>query len=114
MKYYFILASENFFLNDEPFEEVLRERSHYCFTENKPNDFFCTITSFLLKIIRIVSQSKNESNLFFIQKINYVKFEIWKTSTLRCYFFETAIKYAIYTFFVGTVGLLELWENQDT
>jgi len=40
MKYYFILASENFFLNDEPFEEVLRERSHYCFTENKPNDFW--------------------------------------------------------------------------
>ncbi|MDB9487155.1 hypothetical protein PN480_17395 [Dolichospermum circinale CS-1225] len=26
---------------------------------------------------------------------------------------QTAIKYAIYTFFVGTVGLLELWENQD-
>ncbi|TAE61446.1 MAG: hypothetical protein EAZ87_02045 [Nostocales cyanobacterium] len=24
------------------------------------------------------------------------------------------IKYAIYTFFVGTVGLLELWENNDT
>ncbi|QYX32475.1 hypothetical protein [Sphaerospermopsis torques-reginae] len=23
------------------------------------------------------------------------------------------IKYAIYTFFVGTVGLLELWENLD-
>ncbi|WP_353929672.1 hypothetical protein WJM97_15330 [Okeanomitos corallinicola TIOX110] len=23
------------------------------------------------------------------------------------------IKYAIYTFFVGTVGLLELWENND-
>lgn len=27
---------------------------------------------------------------------------------------QTAIKYAIYTFFVGTVGLLELWENPDT
>jgi hypothetical protein len=26
---------------------------------------------------------------------------------------QTAIKYATYTFFVGTVGLLELWENQD-
>ncbi|MDB9536445.1 hypothetical protein PN451_11515 [Dolichospermum planctonicum CS-1226] len=26
---------------------------------------------------------------------------------------QTAIKSAIYTFFVGTVGLLELWENQD-
>jgi len=26
---------------------------------------------------------------------------------------QTAIKYAVYTFFVGTVGLLELWENQD-
>lgn len=24
------------------------------------------------------------------------------------------IKYAIYTFFVGTVGLLELWENSDS
>lgn len=23
------------------------------------------------------------------------------------------IKYAVYTFFVGTVGLLELWENRD-
>ncbi|NET00192.1 MAG: hypothetical protein F6K62_03775 [Sphaerospermopsis sp. SIO1G2] len=27
---------------------------------------------------------------------------------------QPPIKYAIYTFFVGTVGLLELWENHDT
>jgi len=27
---------------------------------------------------------------------------------------QTSIKYATYTFFVGTVGLLELWENPDT
>jgi len=40
MKYYFILASEDFFLTDEPFEEVLRERSHYNSNENKPNDFW--------------------------------------------------------------------------
>ncbi|BAZ31441.1 hypothetical protein NIES4074_39140 [Cylindrospermum sp. NIES-4074] len=26
---------------------------------------------------------------------------------------QTPVKYGIYTFFVGTVGLLELWENQD-
>jgi len=26
---------------------------------------------------------------------------------------QTSIKYAVYTFFVGTVGLLELWENHD-
>jgi hypothetical protein len=27
---------------------------------------------------------------------------------------QPPLKYAIYTFFVGTVGLIELWENHDT
>jgi hypothetical protein len=27
---------------------------------------------------------------------------------------QPAIKYGIYTFFVGTIGLLELWENNST
>lgn len=40
MKYYFVLASEDFFLKDEPFEEVLRERANYYTNENLPNDFW--------------------------------------------------------------------------
>lgn len=40
MKYYFILTNEEFFLTDEPFEEVLRERSHFYSNENLPNDFW--------------------------------------------------------------------------
>nr|YP_009397145.1 hypothetical protein [Thuretia quercifolia]ARW66331.1 hypothetical protein [Thuretia quercifolia] len=38
--YYFALASKNFFLNEEPVEEILRERTQYYQSKNKKIDFW--------------------------------------------------------------------------
>nr|QCI08850.1 hypothetical protein [Wrangelia sp.] len=38
--YYFVLASENFLLNEEPLEEILRERFSHYKTFNKDIDFW--------------------------------------------------------------------------
>lgn len=40
MNYYFILASEKFLLEEEPLEEVLRERNEYFTKNNKQIDFW--------------------------------------------------------------------------
>jgi len=40
IKYYFIIASQNFLLKEEPLEEVLRERFQYCYREKKPMNFW--------------------------------------------------------------------------
>nr|YP_009391359.1 hypothetical protein [Platysiphonia delicata]ARW59503.1 hypothetical protein [Platysiphonia delicata] len=41
--YYFALASENFLLNEEPLEEILRERIEYYRNVNKSIDFWFVI-----------------------------------------------------------------------
>lgn len=41
--YYFAVASKNFFLNQEPIEEILRERIHYYESNNKNVDFWFVI-----------------------------------------------------------------------
>ena len=38
--YYFALASTNFFMNEEPLEEILRERTNYYKNINKDIDFW--------------------------------------------------------------------------
>ena len=38
--YYFVIASQNFLLKEEPLEEVLRERFQYCQREKKPMNFW--------------------------------------------------------------------------
>nr|YP_009295207.1 hypothetical chloroplast RF54 [Dasya binghamiae]AOH77219.1 hypothetical chloroplast RF54 [Dasya binghamiae] len=38
--YYFALASQNFLLNEEPLEEILRERTEYYQSRNKNIDFW--------------------------------------------------------------------------
>nr|QCI05810.1 hypothetical protein [Dasysiphonia japonica] len=38
--YYFALASQNFLLNEEPLEEILRERTEYYQNTNKDIDFW--------------------------------------------------------------------------
>lgn len=38
--YYFAVASQNFFLDQEPIEEILRERMNYYRTFNKEVDFW--------------------------------------------------------------------------
>lgn len=42
-KYYFAAASKKFFLEEEPIEEVLRERTNYYNSINKPIDFWLLI-----------------------------------------------------------------------
>ena len=39
-KYYFAVASQSFFLHQEPIEEVLRERTNYYKIANKEIDFW--------------------------------------------------------------------------
>lgn len=41
--YYFAIASKDFFLYQEPIEEILRERTHYYRSLNKEVDFWFTI-----------------------------------------------------------------------
>nr|YP_009944514.1 hypothetical protein [Osmundea sinicola]QFR99808.1 hypothetical protein [Osmundea sinicola] len=41
--YYFAIASKDFFLHQEPIEEILRERTHYYQSLNKEVDFWFTI-----------------------------------------------------------------------
>nr|YP_009296276.1 hypothetical protein Sebd_124 [Sebdenia flabellata]AOM65211.1 hypothetical protein Sebd_124 [Sebdenia flabellata] len=38
--YYFAIASENFLVNEEPVEEILRERTNYYKSINKDIDFW--------------------------------------------------------------------------
>lgn len=38
--YYYVLASQRFLLEEEPFEEVLRERTRYYHEQEKPIDFW--------------------------------------------------------------------------
>nr|YP_008965621.1 conserved hypothetical plastid protein [Porphyridium purpureum]BAO23597.1 conserved hypothetical plastid protein [Porphyridium purpureum] len=42
-KYYFAAASKKFFLEEEPIEEVLRERTNYYNSINKPIDFWLLV-----------------------------------------------------------------------
>lgn len=41
--YYFAVASQNFLLNEEPLEEILRERTDYYHHNNKDIDFWLVI-----------------------------------------------------------------------
>nr|YP_010330109.1 hypothetical protein MW505_pgp172 [Porphyridium aerugineum]UNJ17825.1 hypothetical protein [Porphyridium aerugineum] len=42
-KYYFAVASQKFFLEEEPIEEVLREKTYYYSTIQKPIDFWLVL-----------------------------------------------------------------------
>lgn len=43
--YYFAIATQNFFLNEEPIEEILRERQSYYQNMNKEIDFWFTVNN---------------------------------------------------------------------
>nr|QCI05044.1 hypothetical protein [Callithamnion tetricum] len=43
--YYFAIATQNFFLNEEPIEEILRERQSYYKSLNKEIDFWFTLNN---------------------------------------------------------------------
>lgn len=43
--YHFAIATQNFFLNEEPIEEILRERLSYYKSLNKEIDFWFTVNN---------------------------------------------------------------------
>lgn len=49
--YYFAIASKDFFLYQEPIEEILRERTHYYQSLNKDVDFWFTIKPQFISIL---------------------------------------------------------------
>nr|YP_009297199.1 hypothetical protein Psor_067 [Porphyridium sordidum]AOM66542.1 hypothetical protein Psor_067 [Porphyridium sordidum] len=63
-KYYFAAASKKFFLEEEPIEEVLRERTNYYNSINKPIDFWLLIDPDFLnskELIYVQSRIKKPS-----------------------------------------------------
>nr|YP_009398596.1 hypothetical protein [Kuetzingia canaliculata]ARW67782.1 hypothetical protein [Kuetzingia canaliculata] len=48
-KYYFAAASQNFFLKQEPVEEILRERTQYYKSNNKDIDFWFVLSPNFIK-----------------------------------------------------------------
>nr|YP_009399629.1 hypothetical protein [Digenea simplex]ARW69448.1 hypothetical protein [Digenea simplex] len=50
-KYYFAIASQDFFLYQEPIEEILRERTQYYQGLNKEIDFWFVINPNFLNLI---------------------------------------------------------------
>lgn len=65
-KYYFAAASKKFFLEEEPIEEVLRERTNYYNSINKPIDFWLLIDPDFLNI----------------KELNYIQLRIKKPSAV--------------------------------
>nr|YP_009393639.1 hypothetical protein [Caloglossa beccarii]ARW62201.1 hypothetical protein [Caloglossa beccarii] len=58
--YYFILASQNFLLHEEPVEEILRERIAYYQRVNKKIDFWLVLNP---KFIDIAQPNLNKLSL---------------------------------------------------
>nr|YP_009510559.1 hypothetical protein [Gracilaria ferox]AXI96232.1 hypothetical protein [Gracilaria ferox]UAD85716.1 hypothetical protein [Gracilaria ferox] len=52
-KYYFVIASRNFLMNEEPIEEILRERTNHYKEINKDIDFWFITNPDLLKSFNI-------------------------------------------------------------
>jgi len=51
--YYFALASKNFLLNEEPLEEILRERIEYYRSNNKDVDFWFISDPYSIDTLKI-------------------------------------------------------------
>nr|YP_010199106.1 hypothetical protein LK225_pgp190 [Crassiphycus usneoides]UAD88555.1 hypothetical protein [Crassiphycus usneoides] len=54
-KYYFAIASRNFLMNEEPIEEVLRERTNHYENIKKEIDFWFITNTDLLKSFNLIS-----------------------------------------------------------
>nr|YP_009397358.1 hypothetical protein [Dasyclonium flaccidum]ARW66544.1 hypothetical protein [Dasyclonium flaccidum] len=93
--YYFAAASQNFLLNQEPIEEILRERIQYYKSNNKELDFWFVLDPDFIDILRKTDNQFNLSNPFaavisldqqFIQwlklRIGFVYIGSFKSSSL--------------------------------
>lgn len=62
--YHFALASKNFLLNQEPIEEILRERVHYYKSNNKEIDFWLVINPSFIHVLDIKNELPDISDSF--------------------------------------------------
>nr|YP_010155921.1 putative chloroplast RF54 [Cumathamnion serrulatum]QQY85379.1 putative chloroplast RF54 [Cumathamnion serrulatum] len=60
--YYFALASQKFLLNEEPLEEILRERTEYYQSKNKNIDFWLVLNPNFINFSKLDINSSNVSN----------------------------------------------------
>lgn len=60
--YHFAIASQNFFLNQEPLEEILRERMQYYKSSNKDIDFWFVLNPNFLHFLKKDSISFQNNN----------------------------------------------------
>ena len=58
--YHFAVASQSFFLDQEPMEEILRERTNYYKSSNKEIDFWFILNPYFYYDI---NKSRNYSNI---------------------------------------------------
>jgi len=61
--YHFAVASQDFFLNQEPIEEILRERMQYYQNTNKDVDFWFVLNPTFLSLLKqdVISVNANHS-----------------------------------------------------
>lgn len=59
--YYFAIASKNFLLNQEPIEEILRERNYYYKINHKEIDFWFVTNTNFMNIVNIKGKRCNIS-----------------------------------------------------
>lgn len=62
--YYFALASQNFLLNEEPLEEILRERTEYYQSKNKNIDFWFVLNPKFIDFSQLGSNHFNIDNSY--------------------------------------------------
>lgn len=60
--YHFAIASQSFFLNQEPVEEILRERMQYYKSSNKDIDFWFVLNPSFLSFLKKDSISFQNDN----------------------------------------------------
>jgi len=59
--YYFAVASQSFFLDQEPIEEILRERTNYYKSSNKEIDFWLILNPTFLDSFNTSSNISNNN-----------------------------------------------------
>nr|YP_009397766.1 hypothetical protein [Sonderella linearis]ARW66952.1 hypothetical protein [Sonderella linearis] len=75
--YYFAVASKNFLINQEPLEEILRERTQHYKSKNQEIDFwFVTNPQFINVLEKYKNYSKISNSLAFIISLDQ-QFILW-------------------------------------
>nr|ARW60523.1 hypothetical protein [Polysiphonia sp.] len=62
--YHFAVASQSFFLDQEPIEEILRERTQYYKSYNKEIDFWFVLNPYFLNSLESKNHYNNQNQSF--------------------------------------------------